>query len=386
MRKKIPKILRLNIWNFYEGKKNKVGNCLCCNSDISYENFHCGHIKSDKNGGELTIENLRPVCQNCNLSMGTTHMLDFMSENKLIKPENFDGYDEKIKKDDYRLKIFYALPIKELKHICDVNDIKLKSKMTKSKIIDLLSDINYKQYLVDELNCLDKNILEKICDDLDIEYTSKKKVINKIVNHETKINIVDYIEQPDDNMPIECIILCDFLMDVNYADKCTVERLDIINKIYNEISADEDKTFIIKENVGDYKKIMSIRLYNLLSDKILHATVHEIVQNKYPKLNYKFTYGNTIVCNNCGRITYTGDVTYDIMKYCACCGSCEIAKIPEDTSNDAILIQLYCFRHTKIIKKKCDHIYNNSYESSYFLTSNDENSECINSCCPFCGS
>ena len=40
--------------------------------------FNCGHIIAEVNGGETNVSNLRPICQNCNSSMGITNMDDFM--------------------------------------------------------------------------------------------------------------------------------------------------------------------------------------------------------------------------------------------------------------------------------------------------------------------
>ena len=40
--------------------------------------FNCGHIIVEANDGELIIFNLKPICQNCNSSMGTQNMDDFM--------------------------------------------------------------------------------------------------------------------------------------------------------------------------------------------------------------------------------------------------------------------------------------------------------------------
>jgi hypothetical protein len=94
-KKSIPSILRRNVWIFYEGQSLN-GNCLCCNSEINYDNFHCGHVLAEANEGELSIENLRPLCQHCNLSMGTKHMLTFIKENKLKLPNNFYGINRSI--------------------------------------------------------------------------------------------------------------------------------------------------------------------------------------------------------------------------------------------------------------------------------------------------
>jgi len=42
--------------------------------------FNCGHIIAEVNGGELIVSNLKPFCQNCNSSMGTKNMDEFMKD------------------------------------------------------------------------------------------------------------------------------------------------------------------------------------------------------------------------------------------------------------------------------------------------------------------
>jgi hypothetical protein len=50
---------------------------------ISQMNFHCGHIVSEINNGTLTPENLKPICQSCNSSIGTKNMDNFIKEHKI---------------------------------------------------------------------------------------------------------------------------------------------------------------------------------------------------------------------------------------------------------------------------------------------------------------
>ena len=89
---KIPTAVRKIVWNTYIGKEIITGKCLCCNAeDISSTNFDCGHIKSEKNGGEVNIENLRPICGNCNKSIGGNNMDEFMTKYKIKKPKNWNG-------------------------------------------------------------------------------------------------------------------------------------------------------------------------------------------------------------------------------------------------------------------------------------------------------
>lgn len=70
--------LRIAVWNTYIGEQ--VGQTLCpvCfTNPISQLKFHCGHVVSEKDGGPTTLDNLRPVCASCNLSMQTQNMHEF---------------------------------------------------------------------------------------------------------------------------------------------------------------------------------------------------------------------------------------------------------------------------------------------------------------------
>ena len=80
IKEKIPKAVRNSVWRIYF--KNKItGLCQCCKIEkISYASFHSGHIKSEKMGGSTSLENLRPVCMMCNLSMGQMDMDEFIKK------------------------------------------------------------------------------------------------------------------------------------------------------------------------------------------------------------------------------------------------------------------------------------------------------------------
>ena len=82
-KKQIPAAVKRLVWNTYIGEEIGKAKCRCCNiTDITQLSFHCGHIIAEANGGEIKVSNLKPICQNCNLSMGTKNMQDFI---KLLK-------------------------------------------------------------------------------------------------------------------------------------------------------------------------------------------------------------------------------------------------------------------------------------------------------------
>jgi hypothetical protein len=77
-KKTIPKALKIAVWNKYIGEDIGKTKCLCCNiTDITQMKFHTGHIISEFNGGLLNIDNLKPICESCNKSMGTKNIDDF---------------------------------------------------------------------------------------------------------------------------------------------------------------------------------------------------------------------------------------------------------------------------------------------------------------------
>ena len=78
-KKKISATLKRLVWNTNIGEEIGKTKCLCCKStDITQMSFHCGHVVAEANGGDLIVSNLKPICQNCNSSMGTKNMNDFM--------------------------------------------------------------------------------------------------------------------------------------------------------------------------------------------------------------------------------------------------------------------------------------------------------------------
>jgi len=78
---KLPKIKKQEIWSTYIGLDIGKTKCLCCNlNDITQFEFHSAHIIPKSKGGDNNIENLRPICSLCNLSMSNKNLIDFMIE------------------------------------------------------------------------------------------------------------------------------------------------------------------------------------------------------------------------------------------------------------------------------------------------------------------
>ena len=78
-KKPIPSTIKKLVWNTNIGEEIGKTKCLCCRStDITQLSFNCGHIIAEVNGGNTIVSNLKPICQNCNSSMGTKNMNEFM--------------------------------------------------------------------------------------------------------------------------------------------------------------------------------------------------------------------------------------------------------------------------------------------------------------------
>jgi len=82
-KKPIAATIKRLVWNTNIGEDIGKSKCMCCNStDITQMSFNCGHIVAEANGGDTIVSNLKPICQNCNSSMGTKNMEEFMKSLK----------------------------------------------------------------------------------------------------------------------------------------------------------------------------------------------------------------------------------------------------------------------------------------------------------------
>jgi hypothetical protein len=77
VKEKIPKALREQVWI---NKMGKTFHGICsiswCSNDMTCFNFDCGHNIPESKGGKTDIENLIPICRNCNTGMGNKYTID----------------------------------------------------------------------------------------------------------------------------------------------------------------------------------------------------------------------------------------------------------------------------------------------------------------------
>ena len=80
-RPKVSSALRTAVWNRYVGEIFGTSVCYTgCGTTITQATFQSGHVIPFSKGGLTDVNNLRPICQRCNTSMGAKNMFDFMSE------------------------------------------------------------------------------------------------------------------------------------------------------------------------------------------------------------------------------------------------------------------------------------------------------------------
>lgn len=76
-KKSIPKALKEQVWL---QKMGKVFESKCpivwCENRINSFDFHTGHNIPESKGGKTTIDNLIPICDRCNTSMGDRFTID----------------------------------------------------------------------------------------------------------------------------------------------------------------------------------------------------------------------------------------------------------------------------------------------------------------------
>jgi len=165
-RKAIPKPIRNAVWDLYIGKEKGIGQCFICGNEINSKSFECGHITSVSNKGDNNIDNLRPICSDCNKSMGTMDLLKF---------KEYIGGCLKSKNQD----------------IMQVNEIKNKFNDIKNEIDVLISklDINISKNQLYETYVLQKTINNNL--------TEMNKILDYSSNLDTLTDTYDYSQTCD---------------------------------------------------------------------------------------------------------------------------------------------------------------------------------------------
>ena len=81
---KIPTAIKQALWVKYNGEVFKH-KCFVkwCVRIIDCFTFEVGHNKPISKGGDNCIKNLRPICRQCNVSMGNRYTIDKWNKIKI---------------------------------------------------------------------------------------------------------------------------------------------------------------------------------------------------------------------------------------------------------------------------------------------------------------
>lgn len=143
-KKKISPHIRFQVWEKYVGNKIET-ECFCCLKNkitpfTHYKTFHAGHIISEANGGEISLNNLLPICGDCNKDMGPTNWDDYLTNSTNFRPRL---YGEKIpnlthkqakKIQKWYKHLYKSKQTNTLKKFKKTNKINKKSRNTNKKV------------------------------------------------------------------------------------------------------------------------------------------------------------------------------------------------------------------------------------------------------------
>ena len=77
-KKTIPKKIKEIVLNRDFGIEKNIGKCYACKCELFRKDVIMGHVLAEYNGGDCSANNLRCVCGDCNSSMQTLHMQEYI--------------------------------------------------------------------------------------------------------------------------------------------------------------------------------------------------------------------------------------------------------------------------------------------------------------------
>lgn len=77
VRMHIPYIIRDQVWKKCNPMSGELGTCFTCCNDLYFRDMECGHIKAHALGGDISIDNLMPICKHCNKDMGIMNLFEY---------------------------------------------------------------------------------------------------------------------------------------------------------------------------------------------------------------------------------------------------------------------------------------------------------------------
>jgi len=279
MKQTIESKVKEQVWkSFFQDKKES--NCLCCTKiKITDKSFSAGHIISEAHGGLAIIENLIPICKECNNKCQQKNLIEFAKQeyNNDITPS--DKYWEYYKNIQEGKDLFYNTKqvIKGITKNCKekIQEIALYT----FKNVDII-DIYDTKYIIRRDGCI--IWYEKICDDLLYEsfYISniKYKRCESEKNDELE-NKLFFLIKKDDTYNISIKIETKTLKKIQ--DIKSICKKDLESHKYIDV----DIQYNIEEIDGKEYVYINNRVYSWTGLRIGVEVNYEELLKK--KVNYK---------------------------------------------------------------------------------------------------
>lgn len=103
MRESITSKFKKDVWKKHYDSA-KIGKCpvVLCKNTMSQKDFMCGYLQSFKNGGCISLDNIKPICEKCNKEMNGMNWIDYekcrlyeyYKKKCFICKEKFDSIDD----------------------------------------------------------------------------------------------------------------------------------------------------------------------------------------------------------------------------------------------------------------------------------------------------
>lgn len=272
----IPLRVREEVWKQNNGSSFD-GLCFVCNTHISFVTAQMGHVVSRYRGGPDTVDNLKPICAQCNQNMGTMDLHDY--KRKYHKKTYLPSVNL-IDMDNDELEMFSSQDHegemeKKTKRFVEIVIEKRKIMSDRKKTEEQLEELRIKlQKYEDRIVVLDKEL---------IDLTLVDKCIPNMINMNTI---------PDDTkMRLESITK-------NFIDEYTIGSDEGMVEIY-ELTIIDLFIKYMNKNTGIYGKTK--------------YTIRDIKEQLYPILPED---KRKIYCNKCKlKHSNTSKITMKVEKW-----------------------------------------------------------------------
>jgi hypothetical protein len=279
MKQTIEPKVKEKVWkSFFQDKKEY--NCLCCAKiKIKDKSFSAGHIISEAHGGLAIIENLIPICKECNNKCQQKNLIEFAKQeyNHDIIPN--DKYWEYYKNIQEGKDLFYNTKqvIKDITKNCKEKTQEIALYVFKN--IDI-RDIYDTKYIKDQDSC--RIWYEKICNDLLYEnfYISNIKYKrSESINYDESENKLFFLIKKDDTYNINIKIETKTLRKTQ--DIKSICKKDLESNKYIDV----DIQYNIEDIDGKEYVYINNRVYSWTGLRVGVEVNYEELLKK--KVNYK---------------------------------------------------------------------------------------------------